>query len=316
MTQTSVLTLISLALAAASSCAPKEAPPAAAGAFEATDTIVSSEGSGRLVTLLVEEGQEVAAGDVVGQLDCKQLELQRDFLAAQIGGLRTRVTDVGTQTAPLKQQIDSAEREQKRIEKLAATGAMTQKQLDDANAQVAVLHSQEEATTQSLKTGNNTLSDQRTAMEIQRAQLDDQIARCTIKSPIEGTVLAKYAEQGEFTAPGKPLFKVADMKHLFLRAYVTADQVTQMKLGQTVSVRADFGADGTRSYDGTIIWISDKSEFTPKTILTRDERADLVYAVKIAVTNDGFLKLGMYGFVPSLSATEVAHAGDQRAEHR
>lgn len=287
------------ALIAAAGCARKEPVPFASGVFEATETIVSAEANGRLLTLNVEEGQTVAADAVVATIDCRQLELQREQLVIRIDNLQTRFTDIGTQTAAIDQQIAAAIRERDRVQELLQGGSATGKNLDDINAQIAVLKRQRLAARQSLKTGNQVIDDEKAVMQVQLEQLEDQIARCTLKSPVGGTVMVKYSQTGEIAVMGKALFKVADMDNLFLRAYVTADQLSQVKLGQPMKVRADFGKEGGRDYEGSIAWIATKSEFTPKTIQTRDERANQVYAVKIAVKNDGFLKLGMYGYVPS-----------------
>jgi len=293
-------------------CGGGEAPFLASGVFEATEVIVSAEATGRLLELTAEEGTTVTADDVVGKVDCRQLELQREQLTTRIAGMHTRVTDVGTQTAALNQQIAAAVREKDRILELVRGGSATGKNLDDINAQIAVLRRQKAAATQSLTTGNQVIDDETAAMNIQAAQLDDQIARCTIKSPVGGTILVRYAERGEVTTMGKALFKVGDMENMFLRAYVTADQLTTLRLGQTVRLQADFGATESRMYDGRIAWISDKAEFTPRTIQTRDERANQVYAVKIAVKNDGFLKLGMYGVV----LAENQNAGASGSQHQ
>jgi len=293
-------------------CGGGEAPFLASGVFEATEVIVSAEATGRLLELTAEEGTTVTADDVVGKVDCRQLELQREQLTTRIAGMHTRVTDVGTQTAALNQQIAAAVREKDRILELVRGGSATGKNLDDINAQIAVLRRQKAAATQSLTTGNQVIDDETAAMNIQAAQLDDQIARCTIKSPVGGTILVMYAERGEVTTMGKALFKVGDMENMFLRAYVTADQLTTLRLGQTVRLQADFGATESRMYDGRIAWISDKAEFTPRTIQTRDERANQVYAVKIAVKNDGFLKLGMYGVV----LAENQNAGASGSQHQ
>lgn len=299
MKRLTTIVLAVAALCAAAGCGDKEPPPFASGVFEATETIVSAEANGRLLSLAVEEGQAVATDAVVATIDCRQLELQREQLAVRIASLDTRVTDIGTQTAALDQQIAAATRERERVQELLRGGSATGKNLDDINAQIAVLKKQKAAARQSLTTGNKVIDDERAAMQVQLAQLDDGIARCTLKSPVGGTVMVKYAQAGEVAAMGKALFKVADMDNMFLRAYVTADQLSTVKLGQTLPVRADFGAEGSRDYEGRIAWIATKSEFTPKTIQTRDERANQVFAVKLAVKNDGFLKLGMYGYVPA-----------------
>ncbi|HOA14444.1 MAG TPA: HlyD family efflux transporter periplasmic adaptor subunit [Myxococcota bacterium] len=304
--------IITGTLLGATACSGKKELLFASGVFEATEIVVSSEATGRLVEFTPVEGLEIAAGDVVGKVDCRQIELQREQLVTRMNGLQTRVTDVYTQTAALNQQIAAAEKEKRRVQELLAGGSATGKQMDDVVAQIEVLKRQRAAAAQSMKIGNRVIDDERAAMEVQLAQLDDQIARCTLKSPVSGTVLVKYAQQGEFTATGKALFKLADMRNMFLRAYVTADQLSQVKLGQTVKVRADFGPEGNRDYDGRIAWVATKSEFTPKTIQTRDERANQVYAVKVAVTNDGFLKLGMYGAIPM----GTGDAGNPGAEHK
>lgn len=302
------IVLAGVALAAAAGCGDKEPVPFASGVFEATETIVSAEANGRLLTFTVEEGGTVTADAVIATIDCRQLELSREQLVIRIDNLQTRVTDVGTQTAALNQQIAALERERDRVQELLRGGSATGKNLDDINAQIAVLKKQKTAARQSMTTGNQVIDDERAAMQVQLAQIDDQIGRCTLKSPVSGTVMIKYSQAGELAIMGKALFKVADMDNMFLRAYITADQLSQVKLGQTMKVRADFGAEGGRDYEGRIAWVATKSEFTPKTIQTRDERANQVYAVKIAVKNDGFLKLGMYGYVPA-GAQDAGSAG-------
>ena len=209
----------------------------------------------------------------------------------------SRSTSVPRQIASLKEQIATQKRELARFGNLVKLNAANQKQVDDIQAQLSVLEKQLAAHTELLVNNNQGISGESTALESQIAQIEDQLLKCRITTPIQGTVLIKYAEQGEFTAPGKALFKVSDMQQMYLRAYITSDQLTRLKRGQLVSVYADFGEDEMRTYPGTISWIADKAEFTPKTIQTRNERANLVYAVKIAVTNDGYLKNGMYGEV-------------------
>ena len=203
--------------------------------------------------------------------------------------------DINKQIAATREQISKAEYEKKRTENLLKENAATQKQIDDIDSQIAVLQKQLEAQISTLQRGNASVTEESSAYEIQVAQLEDQLNKCRISSPINGTVLAKYAETGELAISGKPLFKVADIQNMFLRAYITADQLSQLKLGDKVKVFSDLGDDDRREYEGVITWISDKSEFTPKTIQTRDERANLGYAIKIAVKNDGYLKIGMYG---------------------
>ena len=189
------------------------------------------------------------------------------------------------------------QRERTRTQNLVAANAANKKQLDDINAQIEVLQKQLSAQTSTLQKSSDNISAQSSALQIQVAQLEDLLEKCTIKSPISGVVLNKYAEQGELAGTGSPLFKVADIENMYLRAYVTNDQLSGIKLNNKVTVRVDAGDGEMRSYSGTVSWISDKSEFTPKTIQTKNERANLVYATKIAVKNDGFLKIGMYGEV-------------------
>lgn len=267
----------------------------ASGTFEATEVIVSSEANGKIMQFNVEEGQLLEADKEVGCIDTLQLYLKKMQLLASGKAVANKSMDINKQIAATKEQISKAEYEKKRNENLLKENAATQKQIDDINSQIAVLKKQLEAQVSILQRGNASVTEESSAYEIQVAQLDDQLRKCHITSPINGTVLAKYAEKGELATQGKPLFKVADVQKMFLRAYITADQLTQLKLGDKVKVFSDLGDNDRREYEGVITWISDKSEFTPKTIQTRDERANLVYAMKIAVKNDGYLKIGMYG---------------------
>lgn len=267
----------------------------ASGVFEATEVIVSAETNGKIIHFDLTEGQNIDTKGAIGYIDTTQLHLSKMQLLTNVKAVKSRYTDVPKQIAAIRQQIATQKNEQKRFENLVRSNAANQKQLDDINAQVLVLEKQLAAQTETLESSNKGISEQSSGIGIQVAQLDDQIQKSIIKSPIKGTVLSKYAEAGELAVMGKALFKVADMDNIFLRAYITASQLTQMKVGQQVKVYADFGEKDMKEYAGTITWISDKSEFTPKTIQTRDERANLVYAVKIAVKNDGYLKKGMYG---------------------
>ena len=269
----------------------------ASGIFESTEVVVSAEANGRIVALDVEEGDELEAGQQVGSVDSVQLYLKKVQLEASAQGIGSKRADIAKQVAATREQIAKAERERTRCRNLLARDAGTQKQLDDAEAQLAVLKKQLEAQLSTLERTNQGVSDEQRAAEAQIMQLEDQLRKCRVVSPAAGTVLAKYAEAGEVTAAGKPLFKLADLRHVFLRAYVSGSQLSEVKVGQSVKVYADEGEDGRREYAGRVTWISDQAEFTPKTIQTRDERANLVYAVKIAVENDGLLKLGMYGEV-------------------
>ncbi len=269
----------------------------AQGTFEATEVIVSAEATGRIVYFDIEEGAEVKSGAQIGAIDSVQLYLQRKQLLAQQAALLSTRPDAGKQVVSLREQIAKQKTEFKRVENMLRDGAATTKQRDDIEAQIRILEGQLAASLSSL--GNNTASinDNVAALEAQIAALDDRLAKCRISSPINGTVLVKYAEAGELATVGKPLMKVADMQHLYLRAYFTSDQLSNLKVGDEVSVTADFGADERYDYRGQITWISSESEFTPKTVQTADSRANLVYAVKIAVRNDGRLKIGLTGEV-------------------
>lgn len=267
----------------------------ASGVFETTEVIVSAEANGKIMQLNFIEGQQVEQGKPLGYIDTVQLYLKKMQLLTNTSAVKSGRVDIPRQIAAIKQQIATQKNEQKRFENLVKANAANQKQLDDINAQILVLERQLTAQTELLENSNKNISEQSSGLEVQVAQINDQIQKSIISSPINGTILSKYAEQGELATQGRALFKVADIEHMFLRAYITASQLTQVKIGQAVKVYADFGEKEMKEYSGTITWISDKSEFTPKTIQTRDERANLVYAVKVAVKNDGYLKYGMYG---------------------
>ena len=278
------------------SCSNSDGDVDASGTFETTEIIVSTESMGKIMQLNVEEGQQLNFNQRVGYIDTTQLYLKKLQLVASKKALQSRRPDIQKQIAALEQQIETAKTERKRVENLVKAEASTTKQLDDANAQIKVLEKQLEATKSSLENTRNSILGDNEALQIQIEQIEDQLQKCYITSPISGVVLTKYAEQGELATPGKALFKRGDVTNMILRAYVTSDQLTQIALGQKVKVYADYGED-RKEYEGVVSWISSKSEFTPKTIQTRDERANLVYAVKINIKNDGLLKIGMYGNV-------------------
>lgn len=269
----------------------------AQGTFEATEVVVSSEANGRILSFDVEEGSTIACNDVVGAIDSLQLHLQRKQLVAQQAALLGSRPDINKQVSSLREQIAKQRSEKARIENMLRDGAATQKQYDDIDAQIKVLEGQLEATLSTLDKNTTTINNNSAALEAQIAALDDRIAKCSIVAPVSGTVLVKYAEEGELASVGKPLMKVADLEKIYLRAYFTSDQLSKIKLGDEVKVVADFGGDERYDYAGRIAWISSESEFTPKTIQTKDSRANLVYAVKIAVENDGKLKIGLQGEV-------------------
>ncbi|MCE2615812.1 MAG: HlyD family secretion protein [Phocaeicola sp.] len=269
----------------------------ATGVFEATEVTVSAEQTGRLLQLDLSEGSKLGLGEQVGLIDTVQLYLKARQLGVTKDIYANQRPDLQKQIAATRQQLLKVETEQRRFESLVADNAATQKQLDDAKNAVQVLRRQLEAQISSLGNNTRSLNSQMSAADIQRYQILDQLDKCHIKAPIAGTVLDKYAEPGEFAVTGKPLFKIADTDNMFIRTYITSVQLEKVKVGQQVKVMSDYGDNKGRVYDGIVTWISNRSEFTPKTILTNDERADLVYAVKIAVKNDGYLKIGMYGGV-------------------
>lgn len=269
----------------------------ATGTFETTEVLVSAEASGRLLYFDIEEGMLLKAGEEIGVVDTVQLYLKKLQLEASIKSVEEQRPDILKQVAATKEQISAAGRERNRVANLLKVGAANQKQLDDAEDLLEVLRKQLVAQNSTLSNSHQSLTWQSSSVGIQVAQVEDQLKKCHITSPITGTVLAKYAEAGELTAMGTPLFKVADTEQMYLRAYITSEQLSQVKLGQKVTVFSDYGTDEHKQYPGVVTWISDTSEFTPKTILTKNERANLVYAVKIAVHNDGLLKIGMYGGV-------------------
>ncbi len=291
------------------SCSGRDNPFDASGNFESDEVIVSAEQSGKLLSFRIKEGDSLAAGAVVGHIDVSNVELQKQQVEATIGALRQKTTDprpqlefVKKQLAVQQAQLEQQLREKARTENLIKADAATQKQLDDINSMIDQLNRQIAATTQqialyesNIATQNRTIYSEKGPLEKSAAQFQDLINKGTIVNPIRGTVLTKYAMEGEMTATGKALYKIADLDTITLRAYITGAQLSQVKLGQTVKVFADNGDKNYREYSGTIYWISDKSEFTPKTIQTKDERANLVYAIKVRVKNDGFLKIGMYG---------------------
>ena len=286
---------ITLAVLTLAACSHKKGGYEASGIFEATEIIVSAQSNGQIMQFDLMEGQNLAAFQTVGYIDTVQLHLKKAQLLASMRAAGSRSYNVTLQIASLKQQIAKQQTELERFRNLQKANAATQKQVDDIQSGIDILQKQIAAQTETLQKGNSSLSSEIDALQIQVAQIDDLIAKSIISVPISGTVLAKYVERGELAAQGRALFKIADMERIHLRAYITADQLTQMKLNQKVAVFADFGKKDMREYEGVITWISDKAEFTPRTILTKNERTNLVYAVKIAVENDGYLKIGMYG---------------------
>ena len=273
----------------------KESEFDAQGTFEATEVVISSEANGKILDFDVVEGSIVEADKPVGAIDSVQLHLQRKQLLAQHSALLGSRPDIKKQVASLREQIAKHKSELRRVENMLKDGAATQKQYDDIEAQVKILETQLDATLSTLDKNTTTINNNLLALEAQIAALDDRISKCRIVSPVSGTVLVKYAQAGELATVGKPLMKVADLDKIYLRAYFTSEQLAKVNLGDEVTVVADFGGDERYNYAGRIEWISSESEFTPKSIQTKDSRANLVYAVKIAVENDGRLKIGLAG---------------------
>jgi HlyD family secretion protein len=276
-------------------CGGNEKAYDATGTFEATETTVYAEQSGALLTFSVNEGDMIEAGKEVGLIDTTQTWLKIQQLDATKEVYQSQKPDMERQIAATRQQLSKAQQDEQRYRELVADGAAPSKMLDDASSQVKVLQKQLDAQISSLSTSTRSLDKQTVAANVQIEQLRDMLRKCHIVTPTKGTVLKKYVERGEFVAIGKPLFKIADTEQMFMRAYVTSAQLQNIRIGQQVKVFADYGDGQKKAYDGTVSWISSRSEFTPKTILTDDERADLVYAVKVAIKSDGYVKIGMYG---------------------
>ena len=269
----------------------------ATGTFEATEITVSAEATGKLLRMDAEEGSAVSEGQVLGVIDTTTLVLQREVVRKQQAAMLATRPDVQKQVASLREQIGKQKTELARLQRMEAGGAATSKQVDDVATQLRVLRSQLDATLSTLNASVNSANSNAAALEVQIQLLEDQIRRCSVTAPAAGTILVRYTEAGEMAVTGKPLLRMADLEHMYLRAYFTSEQLAHIQLGQTVTVIADFGGDEQVAYEGTISWISAESEFTPKGIQTRNSRANLVYATKIAVKNDGRIKIGLYGEV-------------------
>lgn len=267
----------------------------ATGTFESEEIIVSSEAIGKLVMFQVEEGMQLKQNQIVGVVDTTQLHLKKKQLLSSITAVLSKQPDVNTQLATLQEQIKTAVVEKKRIENLVKLDAATTKQLDDINSQLEILNKQYTATKSSLTITRQSLQSETQPLVAQVEQIEDQIKKSIIINPIDGTVLTRYAKQDEITSNGKALYKIANLSDMILRAYIDGDQLGQIKLGQKVTVFVDEGDGKQKEMSGEIYWVSSKAEFTPKTIQTKDERANLVYAIKVKVINDGYLKIGMYG---------------------
>lgn len=287
----------------------------ATGSFEADEIIVSAETTGKIMSFLVDEGEQLDSNTIVGKIDKESIQLQKEQIQASIEALNEKTADAGPQVRMLqgqlavqKQQLEGLLKDQERIQNLYKADAATGKQLDDINNQTSALRRQMEVTRRQIAVQQNTVYTQNRGILSEKKplakkveQLNEQLSDADIINPVSGTVLIKYAEAGEMVAAGKPLYKIANLTELNLRAYLTGDQFSKLKLGDRVKVKVDYGKEDYKEYDGVVTWISGKAEFTPKTIQTKEERANLVYASKIKVKNDGFLKIGMYGEVEFLN---------------
>ena len=267
----------------------------ASGSFEAVEVIISAETNGTLKEFNIEEGQTLLSGQYIGYIDSVQLFLKKKQMESQMEALFAKKPNITVQLSALLEQLKATEIEQKRVDNLVKSGAATTKQLDDINAQIEIVKKQIAAQKSTLVISSDGINKDIQPLQIQVEQLEDQLQKCKIINPINGTVITKYAEQNEMAITGKALYKIADLSTIILRAYISGDQLSLIKLNQKVKVHTDNGSGGFREDEGTITWISDKAEFTPKTIQTKDERANMVYATKINVKNDGTYKTGMYG---------------------
>lgn len=288
--------LISATLMVMAACN-HEASYDATGIFEATTVTVSAETAGKITDFAISEGDTVTINQTLAYIDSSLLVLQRAQLLSKRQSAESSSPDIAAQAASLRSQIAHQESEVARQSRLLASGATTQKAHDDVKAQLRTLQSQLTGMLSTLTKSKSSIADNAEAMYYQIGQIEENISKCNITAPITGTVLEKYAEAGEYALPGKPLAKLANLNDIYLRSYFTANQLADIKIGEKVTVIADFGGDMQFEYPGRIIWIAEESEFTPKSIQTKDSRANLVYAVKIAVNNDGRLKLGQYGEV-------------------
>jgi HlyD family secretion protein len=278
----------------------------ATGNFEADEVIISAEASGRILKLDIEEGKDLDTDQVVGYIDTTQLYLRKKQLEYSIRAVVAKSPNTSVQLAAIKEQMETTQREKKRVENLLKDDAATQKQLDDINAQLQLLQKQYDASQSNLSITTTSIQSETLPLKAQLDQLQDQLNKSIIRNPFKGTVLTQYALKDEMAVPGKALYKIADLSSVILRAYISGSQLSQVKLGQQVQVLVDAPGGTYKPYSGDVMWVSEKAEFTPKTIQTKDERANLVYAMKIKVKNDGYLKLGMYGEVKFVTENKAS----------
>ncbi len=287
--------LLSVTLLFVTSCNRDNNISHASGIFETEDIIVSAKSTGEIISFNVAEGDFLQKDSVIGQIDNSQLQLQKLNLQNAIYSANSKIINMDIQIAPIDQEIATLKKEMVRFTNLVKSNAANQKQLDDIVSSYNTALKKRSASYETMVQNNNVIENEINGLKIQIAQVEDNIEKSVIKSPINGMVITKYANAFAFVQPGKPLFKMADMSSLILRAYITADILTQVKVGDTATVLADYGKSGTKKYEGRVVWISDEAEFTPKTIPSRDERTNLVYATKISIKNDGYIRKGMYG---------------------
>ena len=280
-----------------SSCSKEEKEYDASGSFEAEEIMISSEANGKIEELNFEEGEVLQIGDTLGRVESTQLELKLKQFEAQLSAILSKKPDIQKQIASLDEQIKNLESEKIRFKNLVASGAGNQKTVDDIQAKIVLIEKNKEALISNLSISTTGIEKEAQVIQTQIDQLKDQIDKTTIINPIDGTVLVKYAYENEITSFGKPLFKMANLEEMILKVYVSGNQFSVIKLGQKVQVSTDDGSGGKKMVEGRISFISDKAEFTPKTIQTKNERANLVYPIKIKVKNDGTYKIGMYGEV-------------------
>lgn len=278
-------------------CTNGDEPADAFGNFEAVEIMVSSEGNGKILHLELEEGDMLNAGIEVGLIDTIQLYLKKEQLKASIDAINAKTQNVQVQIDVLNKQRANLVREKKRIESLLADKAATQKQLDDMQGEIEVVDRRISATREQLKTGNSGLLSEIAPLSFQIEALEDQISKSIVRNPIKGTVLTKYAEAGEVTSFGKPLYKIADLDEITLRAYVSGEQLNQFKIGDQLTVRIDDAKTDYQMFSGKVKWVASEAEFTPKVIQTKDLRVNMVYAIKLSIRNDGTIKIGMPGEV-------------------
>ena len=289
------ITLLFLLLFGMISCKEKTNNYDASGSFEAKETIIAAEAGGKILQLNIEEGQPLDSGQLIGFIDSTQLHLTKLQLVQSKKAILSGRPQANVQVEALRSELANAKLDRDRTARLVSSGVASQKQLDDADAKITTLQSRIAAQESTLQTTTSSITEQGSTVDAQMREINDQLKKSVIINPVKGTVLTKYAEQYEMAARGKPLYKIADISTIILRAYITGDQLHQVKINDKVKVFTDDGKGGYKETEGVITWISDKSEFTPKTIQTKNERANLVYAIKVSVKNDGYLKLGMYG---------------------